>query len=151
MVRIAAEKDSRSDLSGFVLERTARRMKQFVQERLSSANTGITVDQWVVLQELNRQEGLSQLEIAKATYKDAPTMTRIIDLLCEKGFTRRLADPADRRRFSIQLTAAGREKIAEVLPIIQSVRREAWSALSEEEIADLSRMLDAVFTHLCRG
>lgn len=133
-----------------MLERTARRMKQFVQESLSGAGAGITVDQWLVLQELDRQDGLSQLEIAKATYKDAPTMTRIIDLLCDKGLTYRAADPADRRRFSIGLTPAGRQKIAEVLPVIQAARREAWGALSEKEITELSRMLELVFNHLNR-
>ncbi|MBX2928427.1 MAG: MarR family transcriptional regulator [Saprospiraceae bacterium] len=150
MPHTAAEKSSKSEISGFMLERAARRMKQFVQESLSGAGAGITVDQWLVLQELDRQDGLSQLEIAKATYKDAPTMTRIIDLLCEKGLTSRTPDPADRRRFSIGLTSAGRQKIAEVLPVIQAARREAWGALSEKEITELSRMLEVVFNHLNR-
>jgi len=148
MAHTAAEANGRSDISGFVLERTARRMKQFVQERLNEAGAGITVDQWLVLQELNGKDGQSQLEIAKATFKDAPTMTRIIDLLCEKGLTNREADPADRRRFSIRLTAAGKQKIAEVLPLVKAARQEAWGPLNEKEIAELSHMLDTVFNHL---
>ncbi len=148
MIQPAADTDRRSATSGFVLERTARRMKQFVQERLSEAGAGITVDQWLVLQELDRLDGQSQWEIAQATYKDAPTMTRIIDLLCEKGLTKRVTHPADRRRFSIRLTVAGRQKIAEALPVVMAARREAWGPLNEGEIVELSRMLDTVFNHL---
>ena len=37
-------------LPGFVLERTAKRMKQFFQQQLAAAEAGITIDQWVILQ-----------------------------------------------------------------------------------------------------
>ncbi|MBP8239069.1 MAG: MarR family transcriptional regulator [Saprospiraceae bacterium] len=144
----AVETDRKADTSGFVLERTARRMKQFVQEHLTHAGAGITVDQWLILQELDRQDGQSQLDIAKATYKDPPTMTRILDILVDKGLVHREHDPADRRRFNILLTPAGRHKIEEVLPLIRSARREAWGGLDEFEMAELTRMLDAVFQHL---
>ncbi len=148
MIQSALDTDRRSETSGFVLERTARRMKQYVQEQLHESGAGITVDQWLVLQELDRQDGQSQWEIAQATYKDAPTMTRIIDLLCEKGLTRRQADSADRRRFRIRLTPAGRQKIAEVLPVIRAARRHAWGPLNEKEMAELERLLDMVFKNL---
>ena len=109
-------------MPGFTLERTAKRMKQFFQQTLTAAGTEITIDQWVVLQTLNQQNGLSQLEIARATFKDPPTITRIIDLLCHKGLTERITDPEDRRRFRIQLTDGGYQKIDEVLPIILKSR-----------------------------
>lgn len=144
----ATASDLRAETSGFLLERTARRMKQYVQECLQQAQAGITVDQWLVLQELHRRDGQSQWEIAQAIYKDAPTMTRIIDLLCEKGLTRRQADTADRRRFCISLTAEGRQKIAEVLPVIHAARRHAWAVLSDAQITELEHLLNLVFEHL---
>ena len=136
------------DMPGFTLERTAKRMKQFFQQTLATAGTDITIDQWVVLQVLNQQDGLSQLGIARATYKDAPTITRIIDLLCRKGLTERVMDTDDRRRFRIQLTPAGRQKIAEVLPIIHNARRKAWKGLDDGEIDALMAKLNRVFDNL---
>jgi DNA-binding MarR family transcriptional regulator len=140
--------DKQSELSGFILERTAKRMKQFFQQRLLAEEAGITIDQWVVLQVLDKKEGLSQLEIARATFKDAPTITRIIDLLCQKGLTRRVTDPKDRRRFKIQLTEEGHEKIQRVLPIIRNARRQAWEGLQNEEIDQLVGVLNKVFENL---
>ncbi len=140
--------DKKSESSGFILERTAKRLKQFFQQQLTTADTGITIDQWVVLQVLDRQEGLSQLEIARETYKDAPTVTRIIDLLCRKGLTRRITDPADRRRFRIQLTDDGRRKIESILPIIRDARRQAWQGIEDKEIDRLVDVLNNVFDNL---
>lgn len=135
-------------MPGFTLERTAKRMKQFFQQTLAGAGTEITIDQWVVLQTLNQQNGLSQLEIARATFKDPPTITRIIDLLCQKGLTERVTDPSDRRRFRIQLTDGGYQKIDEVLPIIHRARRKAWCNLENQQIDQLMDMLNTVFNNL---
>lgn len=137
-----------ADLPGFVLERASRRMKQYFQEQLQKAGCGITIDQWVVLQELEKQDGLSQLEIAKATFKDAPTVTRIIDLLCEKGLTRRSTDPEDRRRFQIELTDVGRTRIAEALPVIEQARQKTWQGFDEQKLENLMEMLNEVFENL---
>jgi len=140
--------DKKSEISGFILERTAKRMKQHFQQCLAAADAGITIDQWVVLQVLDKQDGLSQLEIAKATYKDAPTITRIIDLLCEKGLTLRVTDEQDRRRFKIKLTQEGQERIQAVLPVIQQSRRQAWDGLKNEQIDQLVDTLNKVFHNL---
>ena len=141
-------KDRKSEISAFVLERTARRMKQFFQQGLAGAGTDITIDQWVILQELDREDGQSQLDLARATFKDAPTVTRIIDLLCKKGLTCRVADRADRRRFRIELTDTGREKITNTLPLIKDFRRLAWAGLSDEEVDQLVETLNKIFTNL---
>ena len=140
--------DKKSESSGFILERTAKRLKQFFQQQLTAAGTGITIDQWVVLQVLDRQEGLSQLEIARETYKDAPTITRIIDLLCKKGLTERANDPDDRRKFNIHLTPAGRRKIVEVHPVILQYRQVAHRGLSERDLELLRSLLDRIFENL---
>lgn len=145
---LKTQPDKQSELTGFLLERTAKRMKQYFQQQLAAADAGITVDQWVILQMLDKNDGLNQLDIARATFKDAPTVTRIIDLLCQKGLTQRVADPADRRRFNILLTDQGREKAETVLPIIRTARRQAWSGLSDEEVSQLTGILNTVFENL---
>ncbi len=148
MSRATQIKDKKSEISGFILERTAKRMKQFFQQRLAAVDADITIDQWVLLQELDRQDGQSQLDLAKATFKDAPTVTRIIDLLCKKELTHRVPDPEDRRRFRIELTGAGRQKIREVLPLVKTFRQEAWQGLSEDEVDQLVATLNKLFDNL---
>lgn len=143
--------DKRAEQSGFILERTARRMKQHIQQQLSAAGVDITVDQWILLQELEKSTGLSQLELARATFKDAPTVTRIIDLLCSKGLTLRTADAADRRRFCVRLTPAGYEKIDAVLPLVQAARLKAWAGLDDQQMEQLTQTLNQVYNNLSPG
>lgn len=147
-IAIHRERKGAADLPGFVLERASKRMKQYFQEQLQKNNCGITIDQWVILQELNKQDGLSQLDIAKATFKDAPTVTRIMDLLCDKQLTRRVKDIDDRRRFRIELTQIGRAKIAETEPIIEAAREKTWQGFDEQKLENLMDILNEVFENL---
>lgn len=147
-MKIETSSKTKIEVPGFILERTAKRMKQYFQRALASADAGITIDQWVILQQLHIQDGLSQLHLAKATYKDAPTVTRIIDLLCKKDLTVRVPDEADRRRFKIQLTEGGKAKIEEVLPIIKEARTVAWNHLDDEQITQLEVTLNQIFDNL---
>jgi len=133
---------------GLVLERTAKRMKQYFQQQLLDRGAGVTVDQWVILQQLQRNDGMSQHELAQATFKDAPTVTRILDLLSEKGLLRRTPDEADRRRYRIELTKQGRARIEQVLPIVREFRRQAWTGLSDNDVDRLVESLNQIFDNL---
>ncbi len=140
--------DKKVATSAVILERTAKRMKRFFQEQLKEANAGITVDQWVILHQLEKGEGQNQLEIAKAVFKDAPTVTRILDLLVEKDLVARVPDQNDRRRFNIELTQKGKDKIEEVWPCMKSGREKAWSGLDNEAITQLIESLNHVFDNI---
>lgn len=133
---------------GFFIERTTKKIKQKLQRKFHSLNAGITVDQWVVLDSLHKDPGLSQYEIAERTYKDAPTVTRIIDLLCKKNLVERVMDESDRRRFNIFLTEDGHEKIQELLPIVIDMQSIGWGELKDEDYEQLMRILDVIFTNL---
>jgi DNA-binding MarR family transcriptional regulator len=63
-----------------LLERTSKRIKQYAQTQFKLQKFGITVDQWIVLKKLNEVGGSSQSDLAELVNKDAPTLTRIIDL-----------------------------------------------------------------------
>lgn len=143
----ASLQDERLEVSGFILERTAKKMKQAFQRLLKEIGADITADQWVVLDTLRKEDGLSQFEIAEIVFKDAPTLTRIIDLLCKKGLTRRIAHPEDRRRMKVCLTAKGEQLLQELLPKVKDFRQEGWNNLSNEDLQQLKRILNTVYTN----
>ena len=133
---------------GFHIERTAKRIRQKMQRKLNAENCGITVDQWVILDTLYENDGMSQYEIADKTYKDAPTVTRIIDLLCKKELAQRVVDENDRRRFNIFLTDEGKEKVLEVLPYIREIRQLGWDGLDQDDYQSLMRIVSIIFKNL---
>ena len=141
------EAEQKLAISGFVIERTARRMKQAVQKKLSEEGAGITADQWILLDLLAREAPLSQFEIAEKSYKDAPTVTRMLDLMNSKGLVERLPDPEDRRRFKIILTDLGRSRHEETLPLIRDIRSVGYDKLSDQDLNDLLRIMDTIFSN----
>lgn len=132
----------------FLLDRTARRVKQYAQKRFKELNFNITVDQWLVLRHLYENNDMTQRELAGLIFKDTPTLTRIIDLLCAKGLTRRKVDPNDRRCFNVHLTIEGREKVKELKPKIREVRLKAWEGLSDQDFAQFKNVLNTIYDNL---
>ena len=52
-------------------------------------------------------------QVAAATGRGAPAVSRSVDTLVRAGLIERSADPANRRRLAMRLTAAGRELLAQ--------------------------------------
>ncbi len=140
--------DKKEQLFGFLIERTAKKMKQAFAKELLTNEAGITVDQWVILNILNEDNGISQFEIAKKAYKDAPTVTRIIDLLESKSFIERKAAKNDRRRFEIHLRHEGKNVVKKILPLAKAFRRRCYEGLSDRELKSLEKTMNTIFENL---
>jgi len=128
---------------GFLIEVASRQIKQALQRKLQLSGADLTVDQWVVLDQLS--EGpKSQVAVVEAVYKDPPTVTRIIDLLGQKGLVVRKADPNDRRKFSVGLTAEGEALISQLRPVVDDFRNQGWEGLNEGDYVHLHRIMTKI-------
>lgn len=132
----------------YLLDRTARKVKQYAQRRFTAENYDITVDQWIIIKHLNQNNDLNQTQLAEITGKDNPTLTRIIDLLCKKDLTERRVHPSDRRCFTVHLTDQGRQTVLQWTPKMTEIRMKAWENLSEEDYQNLKRILNTIYTNL---
>lgn len=132
----------------FLLDRTARKVKQYAQQQFKTGDFDVTVDQWLVLKNLSENELLSQTELANLVFKDHPTLTRIIDLLCKKGYVERIPHPQDRRSFQLHLTESGVAKVIELRPKILEIREKAWENLTETDFEEFKRILNTIYQNL---
>lgn len=132
----------------FLLDRTARRVKQYAQYSFSQMGFDITVDQWTVLKALKEEQDQSQKELAGRCGKDQPTLTRIVDLLVKKGLTERRAHPSDRRSLIVHLTASGEQKVQKLAPKIKAIRAHAWNNLAEEDFSRMEHILNTIYNNL---
>src|SRR6202050_371103 len=71
---------------------------------------GLTRAQGVILARLNRQPGLSQIELAAICEVEPITVGRLVDRLEARGFLERRPDPADRRVRRLHLLPASDRK-----------------------------------------
>lgn len=132
----------------FLLDRTARRVKQYAQQRFKELGFNITVDQWLVLKHLSEHDEMKQNELAGLIFKDNPTLTRIVDLLCKKGLTERKLHPGDRRSFIVTLTKQGQKKVDQLKPKVKDIRTKAWEGLTERDFNQFKKILDTIYKNL---
>jgi DNA-binding MarR family transcriptional regulator len=132
----------------FLLDRTARKVKQYAQQQFKQGDFDVTVDQWLILKNLSENGHLSQTELASLVFKDHPTLTRILDLLCKKGYVERVPHPVDRRSFQLHLTENGVKKVTELKPKVLEIREKAWENLNETDFEEFKRILNTIYQNL---
>ncbi|TYP97719.1 MarR family transcriptional regulator [Sphingobacterium allocomposti] len=132
----------------FLLDRTARRVKQYAQAAFAQKDFDITIDQWAILKVLYNDDPMTHKDLAEKCGKDQPTLTRIIDLLIKKELVQRVEHPDDRRCLQIMLSGNGKQKVEELTPAVAEIRMKAWSNLSEEDFAHFTRILNTIYNNL---
>ncbi len=108
----------------------------------------ITPEQWTVLYYLWSRDGVTQQELCNLTFKDKPSMTRLIDNLEKLNCVQRIPSKKDRRINIIKLTTKGRGLEPITKPIVLSVIKEALSTLQQEDIEVACRVLMCIFDNL---
>ena len=124
---------------GFLLGATYNKLAALLMHRLKAYD--ITPEQWSVLYHIVDDEGMIQKEIAARTFKDKPTITRILHQLEYKGFIVRQEDEVDRRSLRINATDQGRQLIAETIPIEESISEEVKACIGVESHDQLKQYL----------
>ncbi|GGH54514.1 MarR family winged helix-turn-helix transcriptional regulator [Dyadobacter endophyticus] len=129
----------------FKIDTTIKKIRNALQKQLTEAGFDLTVDQWVLIDHIFRKQGISQNELAEMTFKDPPTVTRIIDLLEKKGLVERGPAAGDRRKFNLFLTKSGEAIYNQAFPIVADIRRKGWGSLSDADYQHFVRIMDSIY------
>ena len=121
--------------------------KRFVQNS-HKFGLDISMDQWLVLGPIWKNEGISQKEIAEYCQKDKTSVTKIINTLEKKNLVVRVPDQLDHRIKRIVLSNKGKELFHNVLPVMEQTRDELRSGVSDEEIDSLKAVLTKIYRNL---
>jgi DNA-binding MarR family transcriptional regulator len=131
----------------FKIDTTIKKIRNALQKQLQDAGFDLTVDQWVLIDHIERQPGISQNELAELTFKDPPTVTRIVDLLEKKELVERGLVPGDRRKFNLFLTKKGKAVYKSAFPIVADIRRKGWGDLEEDDYQHFVRIMDSIYNN----
>jgi DNA-binding MarR family transcriptional regulator len=133
---------------GLLIAAARHRIKQVVLAQV--AKHRLTSQQFWMLIALRESPGLSQAELAARVRADAPTVSRTVSGLLERGLLRSEPDPADRRRSRMRLSARGERLAAELAPVARDVRAALVDGMGEDEVAALRQGLQRVIANLDR-
>jgi DNA-binding MarR family transcriptional regulator len=98
---------------------------------------------------LSRHENASLSEVAEHIGLTLPSMSRIVDILVDRGLTTRETHHGDRRRVTLALTARGRATLRSALKAAEAYLRELFRILPSTEratVVQAMRVLRPLFT-----
>ena len=84
----------------------------------------------------------TQTEITEKAEFDKGQVSRIVDRLISEGLLVSESDTEDKRVLRLHLTAAGREMMARLIPVMRQRQSHLLSPFSQEELATLHDLLD---------
>lgn len=127
----------------YSIEETIKAYRKLSQLNISKVESGITVDQALILLMLETNDR-TQTEIADIVFKDYASMTRIIKLMISKSYIVKTIDNLDKRKAKIEITKQGKATIKKLKPIIQENRNVALESISDEELNQLYTILKKI-------
>jgi DNA-binding MarR family transcriptional regulator len=97
-----------------------------------------------ILRRLVQSPGISQRELATTLGMHASRLVAVLDEMESLGLLIREANAEDRRTYSLQVTAKGRETMEQIAAISQQHNEALCAALNEEERAVLVGLLQRI-------
>jgi|SRR5580658_7839997 DNA-binding MarR family transcriptional regulator len=97
-----------------------------------------------ILRRLMQSPGISQRELATALGMHTSRLVAVLDEMESLGLLIREAKAEDRRTYSLQVTAKGRETMEQIAAISQQHNEALCAALNEEERAVLVGLLQRI-------
>lgn len=136
-------KEERRALDLYIkLSRAAESVNQRVNRHLQDAH--LTVSQFGVLEAIYHLGPLTPGQLCDKILRSTGNLTLVIDNLEKRGLVTRRQNPEDRRSTIVELTPAGCELIAAMLPVhVQTVVQDmaVLSPTEQEQLAALCRKL----------
>jgi len=133
-----------SVINGMASTAVARRL----QKNFRNAGLDITIEQWTVLYHLWKEDGLSQRELCNRTYRDKPSITRLIDNLEKQKLLKRSSHKNDKRINLVCLTEAGKALQEATLDLANQTMDEALVDVRKDDIEIVKKVLQQVYDNL---
>jgi DNA-binding MarR family transcriptional regulator len=102
---------------------------------------GLSPIEWRVLATLHDSPPLPVSLLAHEVLSKQPTVTKLVQRMCEQGWLRLEADPADQRRTLVVATTAGRRLVRPLIVQARAHEATVLSALAPGETSALKNLL----------
>ncbi len=111
--------------------------------RAGGPGDGLTVTDIGVLGRIEKGAALPSV-IARESRLDPARVTHLTDRLVERGYVERMVDPDDRRRWRLNLTSAGRERLAAGRGDVTQAMEELLVGLDADARAGIFKAMEHV-------
>ena len=133
-----------SVINGMASTAVARRL----QKNFRNAGLEITIEQWSILYHLWKEDCLSQQELCNRTFRDKPSITRLIDNLEKQAMVIRMPSKSDRRINLVCLTDAAKQIQNLTIDLANQTMSEALVDVKREDIEIVKIVFQKVYDNL---
>ncbi len=137
-----------SEFYSFLTGRVSTAIGRRLQRNFKENGIKITAEQWSVLYFLWESEGLSQQEIARLTFRDKPSVSRLITNLEKQKLLVRVCSSGDKRANQIYLTAQGHKIKDKCMEQAEKTISEALRGVDKDSMKQAQQLLEIVFNNL---
>lgn len=145
---MAANQFKRGELYSVINGMASTAVARRLQKNFRAAGLEVTIEQWSILYHLWKEDCLSQQELCNRTFRDKPSITRLIDNLEKQKLVKRISSAEDKRINLVCLTESARELQETTLKIANETMDEALIGVSREEIEMVKNVLQKVYDNL---
>ncbi len=136
------------ELYSFVTGKASTAVSRRLQKKFAEQKLAVTIEQWSVLYQLWKTDGLSQQELCDVTFRDKPSVTRLVDNLEKQELVIRTSHKTDRRK-NIIITTKKADALQEIsMRLANETLKEALEGLTPEEIEICKNALQIVYNNL---
>ena len=138
----------KGELYSFITGKASTAIARRLQKKFNAAGLNLTIEQWSVLYHLWKQEGISQQELCNATFRDKPSITRLVDNLEKLNLVKRVPSEHDRRINLIYLTKQAQKLQEETMVLAEETLNEALETVPSDKIDVCKEVLQLVYDNL---
>ena len=138
----------KSELYSFITGKASTAIARRLQKNFKQAGIEITIEQWSVLYHLWKEDGQSQQQLCDATFRDKPSITRLVDNLEKLGLVKRTANKNDRRINKICITPEAEKLQVQSMEVANQTLNEALHGVTNGQVEIAKEVLQKVYENL---
>src|SRR5271170_4214589 len=138
----------KGELYSFITGKASIAIARRLQKKFNSAGLNLTIEQWSVLYHLWKDDGKSQQELCKATFRDKPSITRLVDNLEKLQLVKRVPSENDRRINLIYLTKTAQRLQDQTMELAEQTLIDALGGVPADKIDVCKSVLQIVYDNL---
>ncbi|NER16123.1 MarR family winged helix-turn-helix transcriptional regulator [Spongiivirga citrea] len=128
----------------YQIEKAIKQYRTMAQVNLNQLGYNVTINQILLMIQIQQQSDISQVELANLLFKDVASVTRMIELLVRENLVQRAENKIDRRKKDLKITKKGGELLNKAIPVISKNRATAQKNMSEDELQTLFKLLNKI-------
>ena len=138
----------KGELYSFITGKASIAIARRLQKKFNAEGLNLTIEQWSVLYQLWKKDEQSQQELCTSTFRDKPSITRLVDNLEKLELVKRVPDESDRRVNKVVLTKAGQKLQDQTMQMAEETLNEALAGVPSELVEICKQVLQTVYDNL---